>query len=164
MSAEMFSAEDTSTADHVPTRLPSHPDETPLAPPSTPLYLFDQWEGDESPKRPPFIAADEAMAADLLHELDPILASSIPPPANITVPIIETADSTASFRRSQQDTSTPRIIHRSPRRIVKPRKARRVANPIPRTARTYRNCSRCGTRNHNRRLFCTLCYQSRADM
>jgi len=35
---------------------------------------------------------------------------------------------------------------------------------IPRNKRVFRNCRACGTRNHNRRLFCTGCYGGKHEM
>lgn len=36
--------------------------------------------------------------------------------------------------------------------------------PMPRAERVYKNCARCGARNHVRRLCCRVCYVSKAEM
>jgi len=52
---------------------------------------------------------------------------------------------------------------------TKPRRRRRSRRQssrviIPRSLRVYRTCTKCGARNHNRRLFCQSCFASKAEM
>ena len=46
------------------------------------------------------------------------------------------------------------------------RSCRRPAGwtPTPRRDRVFKTCVRCGESNHIRRLFCSKCFTSRADM
>jgi len=142
-----------------------HPaDFTPLfAPPNTPVYLYN----DSSPPLAhpdDFFAADEALATDLLRELDPVLAASSEPSPPLSVASTTSAVNTGSLPMTEGEAPHARIIHHPPRPMKKKRRGGRVQKPIPRKERTYRKCSRCGVRNHNRRLCCTACYLPRAAM
>jgi len=139
-------------------------DVTPLfAPPSTPVHMYTE---PSAPVAHPhvFSAVDEAVAMDLLREIDPHLAASIDQPPPLSVAHGTSAVNTGVIPSTEGELPDVRITLRPHRPTMKKRRGHRVQNPIPREERTYRNCRRCGMRNHNRRLCCTACYLPRAAM
>ncbi len=57
----------------------------------------------------------------------------------------------------------------APSGVQKPKRSSRRRRPpgwkpMPRAERVYKNCAKCGARNHVRRLFCKGCYVSKAEM
>jgi len=74
-------------------------------------------------------------------------------------------DTTARARvRGGGESSRKHIVKkRNSRKPKREAKAGSVAK-IPLKDRVFRNCRACGTRNHNRRLFCTGCYGGKHEM
>lgn len=60
-------------------------------------------------------------------------------------------------------TATVVGVHKPPKRSSRRRRPPGW-KPMPRAERVYKNCAKCGARNHVRRLFCKGCYVSKAEM
>jgi len=91
------------------------------------------------------------------------------------VPSPEIAEGTLPVApAAQEEEGGPALWDRAVRGVTEAevatgrRKRRKVAAEagatVPRAKRVYRNCRACGTRNHNRRLFCTGCYGGKDEM